>query len=377
MYFAIHQEISDELWETVNKNYDSGNYSGAIIDSIFLISKIIREKSDTDLDGIALVGKVFGGNEPLLKINKHRTESEKNEQKGFENILRGIYQGIRNPRAHERIEDSKTTCDSILLFLNYLLSIINRSKTKFEIDDFCSQVFDKDFVESNEYSQLLCDEIPEGKHYDVLLEIINRRANANPTKYNYIINSLSSYISEPQRIELLSYISDILKTTDNESDIRLFTTLFNGEKWESLYLAARMRTENKLIKSMEKGEYDIKKNKCTDGSLGTWITNISNNIKLKDEFRRVILKKINSDKYEEIEYLFRFFKNEIMPKNNPPEELLINGINKALLKGDKRVYELVYWDISFSEEKWTDKIKEAFEKFSEKQLYEDPDDLPF
>lgn len=377
MYITIQQEISDELWVAVSKNYELENYSGAILDSIFLFSKLIREKSDSDLDGIALVGKVFGGTEPMLKINRFRTDSEKNEQKGFENILRGIYQGIRNPRAHEKIEDTKTTCDSLLLFLNYLLSILNRAKSKFEIDDFCERVFDTDFVESNEYAKLLCDEIPDGKQYDVLLEIINRRAGVSPTKYYYIFTTLSSLISAQQQEDIIAYVNDILKTSIDDSDIRLFTIIFQGEKWETLNPAARMRTENKLIKSMGKGEYDIRKNKCKDGSLGTWITNISRNLKLKAEYRSVILKKINSDKYEELEYLFRYFKSEIIPNNIEPEESLITGINKALLKGDKRMYDLIQWDVMILEDKWIEKVRDAFDNFSQKQLYEDPNDLPF
>lgn len=377
MYFTFQQEMADELWTAVSKNYESENYSGAILDGIFLISKVIRDKTDIDLDGVALVGKIFGGNEPILKINKFRTETEKNEQKGFENILRGIFQGIRNPRAHEKITDDKQTCDSVLLFLNYLLSIINRSKSKFDINDFCQRVFDDDFVESKEYSELLCKEIPNGKYYEVLLEILNRRENAEPSKYFFIVNSLFSKLSEEQQDEILSYVNDILKTSDDNIDFRLFTTVFQKEKWENIDAGARMRAENKLIKSMEKGEFNSHKNKCTDGSLGTWLTNISDNLKLKSEFRRTILKKINSDKYEEVEYLLKYFKNDIILQDAEPEELLINAINKGLRKGDRRIYDLVNLDMSFSDYKWLEKIRESFDNFKEKKLYDIPEDLPF
>lgn len=377
MYFSFQQEISEELWNAVSKSYETENYSGAILDSIFLLAKIIREKSDIDLDGVALIGKVFGGDEPILKINKLRTETEKNEQKGFENILRGLFQGIRNPRAHEKISDDKATCDGILLFLNYLLSIIDRSKSKFDIDDFCQRVFDDDFVESNEYSELLCNEIPNGKYYEILLEIINRRNNAKPNKYFYIVNTLLTKLTEEQFNETLSFVNDILKTSDSEIDFRLFTTVFKKEKWELIDKVARMRTENKLIKSMELGEFDPRKNKCTNGSLGTWLTNISSNLKLNSEFRRVILKKINSDKFEEVEYLIKYFKSDITPINGEPEELLINALNKGLKKGDRRIYDLIELDVLFSDYKWLDKIRESFEKFEERLLFDASDDLPF
>lgn len=96
------------------------NYTGAIIDSIMYINNRIREKADLQNDGISLVGAAFGGNEPKIKLNKLQTESEHNVQKGVEQILRGIIQGIRNPRSHEKFDDSLEHANSIILFISYL-----------------------------------------------------------------------------------------------------------------------------------------------------------------------------------------------------------------------------------------------------------------
>ena len=70
-------------------------------------------RSGLDGGGAGLVGQALGGDSPKLRLNPLETENDRNEQKGFEQILRGMYVGIRNPRSHETIADSKETADRI------------------------------------------------------------------------------------------------------------------------------------------------------------------------------------------------------------------------------------------------------------------------
>ena len=52
-------------------------------------------------DGAELVNEAFGMKAPLLAINPLATDSEKSEQKGFTQLLIGIFQEwSRNPLAH-------------------------------------------------------------------------------------------------------------------------------------------------------------------------------------------------------------------------------------------------------------------------------------
>lgn len=52
-------------------------------------------------DGATLVDRVFSGNPPLLAINVLSTASERSEQSGFANLVRGTFGMFRNPTAHE------------------------------------------------------------------------------------------------------------------------------------------------------------------------------------------------------------------------------------------------------------------------------------
>lgn len=61
----------------------------------------LRRPTGLLVDDAALVDRAFGGDKPMLAINGLRTKSEKDEQKGFTNLLKGTFGMFRNPTAHE------------------------------------------------------------------------------------------------------------------------------------------------------------------------------------------------------------------------------------------------------------------------------------
>src|SRR5262245_47467588 len=117
----LETKLTQSLWGAIQSNYEKRNYAEAIKDGIYFLSDLLRNKADVDGDGAALVGQALGGNTPKLKLNKLQTESDWNIQKGTEQILRGIYLAIRNPRFHEKVTDSQDDADAILLFISYLV----------------------------------------------------------------------------------------------------------------------------------------------------------------------------------------------------------------------------------------------------------------
>jgi uncharacterized protein (TIGR02391 family) len=51
-------------------------------------------------DGAELVNTTFSVKLPILALNNLSTETELSEQKGFSNILVGLFGAVRNPIAH-------------------------------------------------------------------------------------------------------------------------------------------------------------------------------------------------------------------------------------------------------------------------------------
>jgi len=76
-------------------------------------------------DGAELVSKAFSGQSPILVIEPLITESEKSEQKGFANLLVGLFGAVRNPLAHVP-KNNWPMCEQDALDILTLVSLIHR-----------------------------------------------------------------------------------------------------------------------------------------------------------------------------------------------------------------------------------------------------------
>lgn len=86
----------------------------------------IRELSGyNEYDGENLIAKSCVADAPCFIINKHLTESEKAEYKGFGNLLRGIHGHFRNPAAHTLKQNWGKTEIEVLEILG-IISYIHR-----------------------------------------------------------------------------------------------------------------------------------------------------------------------------------------------------------------------------------------------------------
>lgn len=86
----------------------------------------IRELSGyKEYDGENLIAKACVADAPCFIINKHLTESEKAEHKGFGNLLRGIHGHFRNPAAHTLKQNWGKTEIEVLEILG-IISYIHR-----------------------------------------------------------------------------------------------------------------------------------------------------------------------------------------------------------------------------------------------------------
>lgn len=76
------------------------NYFHAVLEATKGVAERIRQLTDLHSDGADLVTEAFAIKSPILALNPLVTETEKSEQKGFTNLLIGIFGAIRNPLAH-------------------------------------------------------------------------------------------------------------------------------------------------------------------------------------------------------------------------------------------------------------------------------------
>lgn len=331
----LETRLDVRLWDAISESMEARKFSTAVLDSIHMLSDVIRERSGLEGDGVALAGAAFGGTKPKLKVNRLQTESEQNVQRGIEAILRGIYQAIRNPRSHGIHEDNERDAVAIILFVDYLLRLVDQSRSPFSLPALVARVLDVDFVPNERYATLLVGEIPPAKRLATCRELFSRRAEADVIKIRIFFDTILKGMSPEEIEDLCSTISEELRQTDDESTIRFVVKAFPADLWLRFDEIARMRIENKFIKSITEGKWSAKQRKCTAGALGTWATNIIHQFTLKEELWDVIFDKLNSDTLDQ-DYVFNYFLGLVAHSYDEPPHLLKLRMNRGLKAGDSR-----------------------------------------
>lgn len=101
------------------------NYFHAVQEAVKSVAAKIRARTGLSDDGSALIDQAFSGTPPMLAINSLSSVSERSEQSGFANLLRGTFGMFRNPTAHEaRINWEMTKQDAEDLLT--IVSMIHR-----------------------------------------------------------------------------------------------------------------------------------------------------------------------------------------------------------------------------------------------------------
>jgi len=374
---TIRNEVYIELWDSIKKNYESENYSGAILDSILKLTDTIRNKTGLEGDGASLVGQAFGGDNPRIKLNKLQTDSEKDVQRGMQEILRGIYTAVRNPRSHDTINDIKADADAIIVFTNYLLGLIEKSKLSFEEDDFLKRVFDPHYVKTKEYSNLIIQEIPKRQRANIAISTILKRNEGDINSLGYFIASLLDSLDETELSRVYKVVSDELRITTNEDDIRYLVHICPGKYWDNIDKSVRLRTESILFKDFSQGTYNTTTDDCGEhGSLATWIT--ADHLKNFNELAKWTRKAVEmatNPMLSVCDYTNKYMWHSICEANKvditaPLKNYFKSALNDGLVDGINKLRDVISRN---EDHPWWQVFEKELEKYPEIKH----DDLPF
>lgn len=101
------------------------NYFHAVLEAMKSVAEKVRNRTGLTDDGATLVDRAFGGDTPMLAINSLASRSEKDEQRGFVNLVKGAFSMFRNTTAHAaRVHWTMSKEDAEDLFS--LASLIHR-----------------------------------------------------------------------------------------------------------------------------------------------------------------------------------------------------------------------------------------------------------
>jgi len=123
----IQRAVHADVLKFCNAEILQQNYFHAVFEAMKSITSKIRGLSGTTGDGVDLVHAAFGMRDgpPLLAINRLDTESLEGEQRGFMNLLKGLYGIIRNPLAHNpKLEWDMTEQDALDILTT--ISLVHR-----------------------------------------------------------------------------------------------------------------------------------------------------------------------------------------------------------------------------------------------------------
>lgn len=119
-----------EITEVSRDLFVSGHYSIAVQESYKAVDKYVLDKlGELPVSGTQLMELVFSPSAPLLYWSERRTQSEMDEQKGYQRLFAGAMLGIRNPVTHEFnwIDDPEIALE-LIVFAQHLIKKAKSAK---------------------------------------------------------------------------------------------------------------------------------------------------------------------------------------------------------------------------------------------------------
>lgn len=378
----LETQIRAELWSAVRVRWENRDFSGAVLDAMYFLSDMIRQKGDLEGDGVSLVGQAFGGSNPRIKVTRLRTETDRNVQAGTEAILRGMYQAIRNPRSHEKMKDSEGDAFAVIIFLDYMIRVVGEARSVFSEQSFLERVFDDDFVAEERYAKLLVEEVPTAKCLEVALEVFRQRNHGKGEHLSLLFEQLIPRLEHEERSDFYREVSDDLRTEDDEARIRLAVQMIPPDQWNLIEEVARLRIENKFVKSIRVGRYDPRSGKCLAGAFGTWGRRVLERSSLLEKAKQMLIRNLRSDDQFQRAYVLEYFFSWLCDLPDMPSRALELAVKSRLSEGDSELKSAAEVQFMFDKERdWSDVVKEALEAFvavePQPNLSEPDDDLPF
>ena len=376
--------MKEELKESIKMHYENKDYTEVVRDAIMCLMNEIRKKSDLqDNDGVDLINKAFSENNPLIKINKMQTQTEKNKQRGITDLSRGIVEYFRNPMSHAKQNYSKEIADAILIIIDkVLLEEIMQSKSINSIDDWYLEVTSELCPNTNRYAKNLADNIPNNKVYELIIQLYKNKINLKDEKI-IIIDELIKKLNEEEFSEYCSIIEADIFGKNKEEDIVKIIKFISEKVWQNFNDLSKVKIEDMVLEDIRKCSVYTTDNSYDwdlvqeHGDIAISARHLYALFDNKKEIVECIYKKLVDSRNNEFEFDFiveNFF--EILSQEKKPENDLLNCINDRLRYKNNPV-----WFETFKRKlkalptnnEWHKKFDGIFEVFT----FNNNDDLPF
>lgn len=121
-------DLHPEIVRASAKLFENGHYSNAVGEACKVLNHLVQMRSgETDQSGTPMMQRVFSANNPILRFNNLLSQSDKDEQQGMMFLYSGAMLALRNPRAHELVEDDPEQAVQYIGLLSLLAKALDRT----------------------------------------------------------------------------------------------------------------------------------------------------------------------------------------------------------------------------------------------------------
>ncbi|MBN1364990.1 MAG: TIGR02391 family protein [Syntrophaceae bacterium] len=85
------------------------------------VKRIVRDTDGRELDGASLMTTAFSPQNPLIQLTSLTTETDRNIQQGYMQIMAGAMTGIRNPKAHGNLNPDSSKALHLIALASLLM----------------------------------------------------------------------------------------------------------------------------------------------------------------------------------------------------------------------------------------------------------------
>lgn len=389
--------MKEILKDAINTHYQNKDYTEVVRDSLLCLTTEIRKKSDLiDNDGVDLINKAFSEKNPLIKINKLETETDKNKHRGIMDLSKGLIEYFRNPMSHSKQEYSRKIADAILVLLDeVILEEIVGSKSINSIDDWYLEITNELFPNTERYAKNLISAIPNNKYYELSVMLYKNRNNISKLK-DKIIDELVNNLSPEEFKDYCDVIERDLFGNVQEKEIISLLKFISSNIWKNLSNLARTKIEDMALEDISKLYLDFEydggdyiPSEQQNGYILENSTHILENFSNLQDIIDIIIEKLTIDSNEFLQnYLFEKYFSLIINRSSKQHYDLINTIYDRLrYKSSPMWYNTVkkiikqlpkdnYWYTSLAEGFGLELLeKDPFKNFDISKISKE--DLPF
>lgn len=122
----------EELRTTTRQLFRNGHMAQSVEEGFKYVNNLVKHRTGLPADGADLMRKALSLKDPALKLSALKTQSQRDHQLGYMEIMAGAMTGVRNPRAHEHryLEDPLVALELLCLANHLSRSIRGATRTR-------------------------------------------------------------------------------------------------------------------------------------------------------------------------------------------------------------------------------------------------------